>query len=161
MNEVYVITGITDPFEDKREVLAVVDSKEQAELAECYYNNICNDIEVKRSEIVHFDADKIYYKIWFRMKLCYTEKGLRYNILEYYSCHKVYGSYQKFFNIQYNSIPCEDMKAKYLILGYFTAEKEPATKRKQIKLIIDFINDNLTEFTEKYGKIERMSLEAD
>lgn len=161
MNEVYVITGITDPFEDKREVLAVVDSKEQAELAECYYNNICNDIEVKRSKIVHFDADEIYYKIWFKIMLYYTEKGFHYSSLNYFSCDKIYGSFKEFFEMRHTTISHENKKAEYMITGFFTVKEVPATTVKRVKLITDFINNNFTEFTEKHGKIERVSLDAD
>lgn len=157
-DKVYVITGIGgDPYGDyERQVLAVVDTKEQAELAKDFYSSSYDEVEFECFEIKHFDKKEFYYSIGFTMELQCIEGKLYFKDINYARATKIFKPFKKDSHYSYtSSIDSNTGIETCRIGGHFNSfDNLPDTPKDKAKFLIDMINCEFTDFTKMYGNIK-------
>lgn len=158
MDKVYVITG--DPCNGcDREVLAVVDTEEQAEFAKDFYESCgtssYEEVEFECFEIKHFDKKEFYYSIGFTMELQCIEDKLYFKNINYASATKAFKPFKKDSRYSYTSSMDSNTGIEtYKIGGHFNSFDDlPDTPKDKAKFLIDMINFEFTDFTKIYGNI--------
>lgn len=159
MDKVYVITGIGgDPYGNcEREVLAVVDTEEQAELAKDFFSSSYDEVEFECFEIKHFDKKEFYYEIRFTMELQYIEDKLYFKEIIYAHATKIFAPFKEDSHYNYtSSIYSNSGLETYKIGGTFNSlDNLPDTPKDKARFLVNIINSEFTDFTKIYGDIER------
>lgn len=159
MNKVYVITSIGgDPYGDyERQVLAVVDTEEQAELAKDFYSSSYDEVEFECFEIKHFDEKEYYYEIRFTMELQRIEGKLYFKDINYAHATKIFKPFKKDSRYSYTSSIDSNtgIETTYRIGGTFNSfDNLPDTPKDKARFLINMINSEFTDFTKMYGDIK-------
>lgn len=158
MDKVYVITGIGgDPYGDwARQVLAVVDTEEQAELAKDFYESSYDEVEFECFEIKHFDNKEFHYEVSFTMELQRIEGKLYFKDINYARAVKIFKPFKKDSHYSYTSSMDSNtgIEKFYRISGRFNSFDDlPDTPKDKANFLIDMINFEFTDFTKTYGNI--------